>query len=222
MPRRPRAAPGGYCYHVLNRANGRFTVFHEPADYAAFVNLLDAACQRIPMRVLAYCLMPNHFHLVVWPAGDADLSAWMHWLSTTHVSRYHKKHKSTGHLWQGRYKAFPIQEDEHLLAVLRYVERNPLRANLVTLAEDWPFSSLHGWQAEAGPAWLHPGPVPRGGAWGDFVNRPQTEEELKRISHSIRRGAPFGDEVWIARTARQLGLETTLRPRGRPRKAKEP
>jgi len=135
MPRPKRSAPAVYCYHVLNRGNGRQRVFHKEADYAAFVRLFDEAQVRCPMRVLAYCLMPNHFHLVVWPWGDGDLSRWMQWLQTTHVRRYHEHYRSTGHVWQGRFKAFPIQEDEHLLTVLRYVERNPLRAGLAAAVD---------------------------------------------------------------------------------------
>jgi hypothetical protein len=150
---------------------------------------------------------------------DGDLSRWMQWLLTAHVRRYHRHYGGSGHVWQGRFKAFPIQEDEHLLAVLRYVERNALRANLVGRAQDWPYSSL----ALPGDDWpaLDPGPVPRGRRWLQHVNRPQTDAELKAIRHSLTRGTPYGSDVWMQATARQLGLESTLRPRGRPRKSAE-
>ncbi len=127
MPRTARASLGGLTYHVLNRGNARAQVFHKPEDYQAFLDMMVQATIRIPMRILAYCLMPNHFHLALWPHLDHDLSRWMHWLLTTHVRRYLRHYRSSGHVWQGRFKAFPIQEDEHLLVVLRYVERNPLR-----------------------------------------------------------------------------------------------
>jgi putative transposase len=127
----------------LNRGNARAEVFHAPTDYDAFLDAVAEATLRVPMRTLAYCLMPNHFHLVVWPVGDGDLSRWMHWLTTAHVRRYLAHYRHSGHVWQGRFKAFPAQDDGHLLTVLRYVERNPLRANLVARAEDWPWSSLH-------------------------------------------------------------------------------
>src|SRR6266511_1948634 len=142
MPRTARASAGGYCYHILNRGNGRAAVFHKDEDYRAFVRLIAEAFRRRPMRVLAYCLMPNHFHLALWPFGDGDLSTWMQWLLTAHVRRYHRHYHSSGLVWQGRFKAFPIQEDAHLLSVLRYIERNPLRAGLVARAEDWGWSSL--------------------------------------------------------------------------------
>src|SRR5215207_11457447 len=142
MARPLRNSPGGYCYHVLSRGNARQRVFHKPADYEAFVGLFDAAHEVVPMRLLAYCLMPNHFHLVLWPRADGDLSDYMMWLGTAHVRRYHRHYHSSGHVWQGRFKAFPIQEDEHLLLVLRYIERNALRAGLIAKVTGWPWSSL--------------------------------------------------------------------------------
>ena len=146
MPRTARACSGGYTYHILNRGNARATVFHKPDDYEAFVDMMAEASVRTPMRILAYCLMPNHFHLALWPRDDGDLSRWMHWLMTTHVRRYLRHYRSSGHVWQGRFKAFPTQEDEHLLTLLRYIERNPLRARLVGRAEDWPGRACTGWR----------------------------------------------------------------------------
>src|SRR5262249_52808558 len=134
MPRSARAAKAGFCYHVLNRGNARRTVFHKDADFAAFVKLLNQAGERTDMRLLAYCLMPNHFHLALWPRHDDDLSNYMMWLLTAHVRRYHRHYHSSGHVWQGRFRAFPIQEDDHLFTVLRYIERNPVRAGLVERA----------------------------------------------------------------------------------------
>jgi REP-associated tyrosine transposase len=105
MPRTARASVGGLCYHVLNRGNARRDVFHKAGDYQAFLKAMADAGREVPMRVLAYCLMPNHFHLVLWPFGDGDLSRWMHWLMTAHVRRYHQHYHSSGHVWQGRFKA---------------------------------------------------------------------------------------------------------------------
>ena len=128
---------------MLNRGNARAEVFHKADDYAAFLRLIPLGVERLPMRILAFCLMPNHFHLVLWPCDDGDLGRFMQWLLTSHVRRYHRHYHTSGHVWQGRFKAFPIQQDEHLVAVLRYVERNPLRAKLVRRAENWTWSSLH-------------------------------------------------------------------------------
>ncbi|MBI1901344.1 MAG: transposase [Planctomycetia bacterium] len=221
MPRTARASQGGLCYHVINRGNARQTVFRKKADYQAFLELLAQAQKRLPLRILAFCLMPNHFHLALWPLADGDLSRFMQWLSTAHVRRYHRHYQSSGHVWQGRFKAFPIQQDDHLLAVLRYIERNPVRAALVRRAEDWPWSSAAAWQPGAADELrklLHPGPVPRGRGWLKHVNRPLTQAELKPLRECVNRGRPFGSRVWTTRIARTLGLESSLRPRGRPKK----
>lgn len=218
MPRTARSAAGGVCYHVLNRGNGRAKVFHKDEDYAAFVDLLPRACERLHMRILGWCLMPNHFHLVLRPYDDGDLGRWMQWLMTSHVRRHHRHYDSDGHIWQGRFKAFPIQSDEHLLTVLRYVERNPLRAKLVERAEQWPWSSLPLRSQRPQPTILAPSPVKLPRQWTTLVNQPQSEAEVTALRTSITRGAPYGSLVWQRRTAERLGLEATLRPRGRPRK----
>lgn len=222
MPRTGRAAVGGYCYHVLNRGNRRVEVFHDADDYAAFVKLLRQATARAPLRVLGWCLMPNHFHAVVWPARDDDLAAWLHWLLTTHACRYNRRHHLSGHVWQGRSHAFPIEQDDHLLTVLRYVERNPLRANLVARAEDWRWSSLAERLTPPALLFLDPGPVRLPDGWLSHVNEPQTEAELARLRHAVRRSCPFGSAVLVKATAARLGLEYTLRPRGRPPARRQP
>jgi putative transposase len=203
----------------LNRGNGQAVVFHKEEDYEALLHLIGAACQRLPMRVLAYCLMPNHFHLALQPFGEGDLSRWMQWLTTSHVRRYHRHYRSSGHVWQDRYKSFPIEADDHLYIVLRYIERNPLRANLVTRAQDWGWSSLRWWRRHDRPTYLTDGPMSRPPDWVRRVNRPETEAELDAIRNSVDRSAPFGSNAWRTRTAARLGLQSTLRPRGRPRKS---
>ncbi|UCD74744.1 MAG: transposase [Phycisphaerales bacterium] len=217
MPRPIRTCIAGGCYHVLNRGNAGSKVFHKDADYQAFVDLLNNACARLPLSILSYCLMPNHFHLVLQPKGQDDLSRWMQWLMTSHVRRYHRHHGTFGHVWQGRFKSFPIQADEHLYTVLRYVERNPLRAGLVRAAQDWPWSSLRWWRRNDRPKWLSDGPFDRPADWVRRVNRPQTAAELEALRRSIERGTPFGSQSWQSRTAARLGLQSSLRPRGRPR-----
>jgi putative transposase len=193
-------------------------VFHKEADYAAFVQLFAEAHERTAMRILAFALMPNHFHLVLWPREDGDLSRWMQWVQTTHVRRYHQHYHTSGHVWQGRFKAFPIQQDEHLLTVLRYVERNPLRAGLALAVDGWPWTSLATRALAEWPAWYDEGPVQRGRDWLAHVAQPQTDVELLALRRSAERGVPYGSEAWQKRTTRALGLESTLRPRGRPRK----
>ena len=219
MPRRLRVSSGGYAYHVLNRGVGRMRIFGKARDYEAFEEVLAKAKQRLPMRVLAWCLMPNHWHFVLWPRKDGDLSEFMRWLTVTHTQRWHAAHRTagTGPLYQGRFKSFPIQEDDHLLTVLRYVERNPLRANLVERAEEWRWSSL--WHRENCVAGLvDEGPLALPRNWLRRVQAPETEVELAALRRSVLRGAPFGETAWQERTAKRLHLQTTLHPRGRPRK----
>jgi putative transposase len=205
------------CYHGINRGNRGERVYHDKADYQDFLVLVARACERIPMRLLAWCLMPNHFHFVLWPLGDGDMSRWMQWLLTSHVRRYHRRYGTSGRIWQGRYKAFPIQQDRHLLAVLRYVERNPVRADLVERAEGWPWSSLSVWAAGREPGYWHPGPTPRLVDWIGFVNQAGAADELTSIRRSVQTEAPFGEEPWVLATAKELDLVWTLRGRGRPR-----
>ena len=223
MPRRARASAGNFLYHVLNRGNGRATVFHKEGDYAAFLRVIADAHARLPMRILAACLMPNHFHLVLWPLADGDLSRWMHFLLNAHVRRYRAHHGGSGHVWQGRYKAFIIEEDdEHLYAVLRYVERNALRANLVERAQLWPWSTLSMRQPGATrPPWLSEWPVYEPPDWTQIVNQPETEEHLAALRRSAWRGTPYGTKAWARQTAADLNLQHTLRERGRPRKPRE-
>ncbi len=220
MGRPLRAAAGGIIYHILNRANARQVMFETPQDYQLWETVLLEAQLQIPVRILAYCVMPNHWHLVLWPRRDGDLSRFMAWLTLTHTQRWHAHHHSvgSGHLYQGRYKSFPIQADDHFLTVCRYVERNALRARLVKQAENWPWSSL--WRRLQGPRdseWLTDWPVTRPRQWVKLVNEPQTDEELGAIRQCVQRGRPFGTESWVQRTTRRLNLESTLRPRGRPK-----
>jgi putative transposase len=219
MARTARASKGGICYHVINRGNARATVYHNDSDYHSFIGLMKRASDRLPLRVLAFCLMPNHFHLVLWPYEDGDLSRWMQWLLTSHVRRYHKIRGTSGRVWQGRFKAFPIQEDRHLLTVMRYVERNPVRANLVQRASDWEWSSSARSEGARWPRLLTACPVEIPENWEQLVNAPMNSEELEALRRCTRRCRPYGDPHWIVDTARELGLEPSLRARGRPRRA---
>jgi len=227
MARRLRIDVGGIVYHVLNRRAGRLPLFKKDEDYAAFEKVLDEAFSKVPMRVLSYCLMPSHWHLVLWPRQDGQLSRFMQWLTTTHLRRWHAHRgtRGTGPVYQGRFKSFPIEKDRHFLTVCRYVERNALRANLVERAEDWLWSSLaRRRQKNAAAPWLAPlarWPVAPPRNWTAFVNRAETAAELAALRSSVTRGAPYGDAAWQRRTAARLGLQSALRAPGRPRR-KEP
>jgi putative transposase len=221
MPRRARQVVGGLLYHVINRGCGRMKLFSKNGDYEAFIRVMFEASARFPnMRLLAYCLMPNHFHLVLKPSVDTELSKFMFWLTMTHVQRWRhaKKLVGLGPLYQGRFKAFAIEADEHFEAVVRYVERNPLRAKLVTRAESWEWSSLFAREREPDKigALLAEWPILRRADWIRFVNAAQTERDLSEIHTAIRTGKPYGSDAWRQRTARVLGIDLNVRPRGRP------
>src|SRR5690242_215643 len=144
MPRMPRATPGGVVYHVLNRANARISMFRNRGEYAAFERALREAHARVPVRLLAYCLMPDHWHLVIWPRKDRELSEFMRWLTVTHTRRWHADRDASGagHLYRGRYRSFPVEPGGPLADVCRYVESNAKRDRKVKRAEAWPWSSL--------------------------------------------------------------------------------
>ncbi len=221
MSRTARAVRAGICYHVFTRGNSRQTVFHDASDFQLLTGLLRLACTRRPIGLLGWCLMPNHFHLVLRPENDGDLGRWMHWLMTSHVRYHQRRYATIGRIWQGRYKAFPIQEDVHFLSVLRYVERNPVRARLVEDASHWPWSSASARQHETGGplvvgGTLSPSPVDLPVPWFAWVNEPLTDAELAAIRTCARRERPYGDTAWVTGTADRLGLRSSLRPRGRP------
>ena len=224
MARTARVAPGGLVYHVLNRAVARLPLFRKEEDYLAFERILVETQERHPTRILAWCLMKNHWHFVIWPRKDGELTAFMRWLAHTHAMRWHVAHGTVGcgHLYQGRFKNFPVQTDEHFLTVCRYVERNALTAKAVKRAEDWRWSSL--WVREHGAkelkALLSDWPVSRPRGWIARVNEPFSPKEREAIGVSMARGRPFGDESWQRRMVGQLGLTHTMRAEGRPRKAR--
>ena len=220
MPRPPRADIAGEIYHALNRGNGRMTIFHKDADYEAFERVLNEGLEKFPVRLFAYQWMPNHWHMVLSPREDGALSRLMYWVTTTHTARHHAHYHSagSGHLYQGRFKSFPVQSDEHFFVVCRYVERNALSAGLVLKAEQWRFGSLYNWLGGSCGVALASWPSPRLPNWIERVNRPVSEKEQEQLCRAIQRSQPFGNAGWVESTARKYNLELTLRNRGRPRK----
>ena len=157
--------------------------------------------------------MPNHFHLLVQPEDVAKFQKWMHWVMTTHVRRYHKHYGTTGHIWQGRYKSFVVQDIEHLLIVTRYIEGNPVRARLSTTAAQWPWSSH---QARNANEQVRPDPLPilLPEDWSAFVDTPLTDAEIEKVRNSVNRQTPFGQESWRDELCGRMGLKSTIRARG--------
>lgn len=203
---------------MINRGNQKARVFHDSADYAAFLAYMREAQERVELPLLAVCLMPNHVHFVIRPRQDGDVANWISWLFTTHVRRHHRKYGTTGRLWQGRYKACLIQQDQHLLTVLRYVERNALAKNLVSRAEDWRWGSLNWRGIHDAPIELTAAPIDLPRWWVEFVNQPMTAAELAAVRESVNRQRPFGSQEWTEAAAHETGTEQSLAPIGRPRR----
>jgi len=222
MPRTARATEAGTIYHVLNRGNGRTRIFRKAEDYAAFERVLAEGLRRYPVDLFTYCLMPNHWHLVVRPRTDEALGRWMGWVGVTHARRQPAQHRRRGggHLYQGRYKSFPVADDEYFLSLCRYVEANPLRAGLVERAGQWPWCGLarrRQARADDGLA-LCAWPVERPARWLAKVEAGMPQAQLQALRTSVQRGRPWGNPEWVLETAERLGLGFTLRNPGRPRK----
>jgi len=220
MPRVARGLADGLIYHIINRGNGSQEVFHKDQDYQVFVELLKEAMQRFCVRLYAYCLMPNHFHLLVAPESADDLSKLMQWFMTSHVRRYHRHYGTNGHIWQGRFKSFIVQDDSHLLTVVRYIEGNAVRAGLAPSATQWKWSS-HSERVGDASEILSCLPITLPDDWTKYVDESQTDRELEKLRRSVNRQTPYGGEEWQIRISNNLGLRSTMNPRGRPKKAGE-
>jgi putative transposase len=229
MGRLPRAVDDGLVYHALNRGNNRGCVFVDDADHLAFLEALKKTKDRYPFRLFGYCIMSNHFHLLLRPESGESISRILQSLTVAHTWHYHKRHGSSGHVWQGRFKSPVIQDDSHLLTVLRYIEANPLRAEIVLDPSEYRWSSFrcHG-LGEADPLlspipeWdeLGRSPSERQKRWRSKVLSPQKEIELTAVRNALRSGRPFGADEWTEKIATRLKIDLAPRPRGRPRKIK--
>jgi putative transposase len=211
-----RLGTGGTIFHVINRGACGRLVFSDNAVYADFEQLLEEARRRFPLLILSYCLMPNHFHLVVWPQGDGQLSAFMKWLTGTFAQRIRAREGTSGAgaVFQGRFKAIPVQHGRHFLALCRYVERNALRAGLVQRAELWRWSSLWQRHARAPTLAMDPWPIDQPTDWVEIVNAPDPHDELRGLRRAIARSQPYGEATWRAGQVERFGL--AKRGRGRP------
>ncbi|MCX6736124.1 MAG: transposase [Candidatus Parcubacteria bacterium] len=222
MPRLARVDLANEVYHVINRANGRLTIFRTKEDYQLFEKLISEAKELTGMSIIAYTIMPNHWHFVLSPKNDGDMGIFMHRLSNSHTRNYHVQTKTigTGHLYQGRYKSFLVDNDSYLLSLIKYVERNPVRAKLSERCEDWRWGSS--WRRVSGTQeeqkLLDDSPTPIPDAYSQWVNTPEKEEEISLIRTSINKGVPYGRDAWVDTMIANHHLESTKRCSGRPRK----
>jgi putative transposase len=228
MGRPPRPTADGLTYHVLNRGNGRADVLRDDDDRRAFLIALARAQLRYPFRLHGYCLMSNHFHLLLRPEDGVSVSRIMQSLTVAHTWRHHRRHSSSGHVWQGRFKSPVVQEEGYLWTVLAYIEANPVRAGIVADPGDWPWSSYRAHALGVDDPLLTPlpewedlgGDAPaRRDRWRRRMAALLTDEEVSAIRASLTTGRPFGSPAWSEETERALNPPPSPpRPRGRPRK----
>lgn len=224
MPRNARVDVGGEIYHIINRANGRLQIFNKDEDYELFEKLLLETKELFGMRILAYVIMPNHWHLVLHPKNDGDLGAFMHRLSNAHTRKVHARTNTngSGHLYQGRYKSFLIDSENYLLAVIKYIERNSVRAKLVHFCEDWQWGSA--WVRINGTTeqkkLLGKMPVPLPDDYIKWINTVDKIDDLKMIRASVDKSIPYGRDKWVDKMVSKYHLESTLKSPGRPKKSK--
>jgi putative transposase len=223
MPRLARVDIGDEIYHVINRANGRLTIFENIADYQLFESLLEKTQEETGMRILAYTIMPNHWHLVLQPKVDGDLGIFMHRLTNSHTRQVRVSTKTIGygHLYQGRYKSFIVSDDSYLLTLIKYVERNPVRAKLAAACEEWQWGSA--WRRVNGTPvqkkLLSESPTPLPKDYLSWINTPDREDDIKLLRNAVNKGVPFGNEEWVDKKVDKYKLETTRRTVGRPKKS---
>lgn len=221
MARQPRIDLGGYVYHVINRASGRVPIFKTKQDFQMFEEVLEEAKERSDMRILSYCIMPNHFHLALYPEHDGEIQKFMGWLTKTHTQRWHVMHKTIGHghLYQGRYKSFIVNTDQYYFALMRYIEQNPLRAKLVKDVKDWRWGSfyrrLYGTckQKKLLAQWVVGEPE----NYTKDINMILNKKELEEVRGSVLKGSPLGGERWRESLIGEMNLEYTTRGVGRPK-----
>jgi putative transposase len=222
MPRPRRLCPAGFVYHVLNRANDRARIFRSASDFDGFLRLIVETSGHVPMRICAFCVMPTHWHLVLWPSTDGSISSYLHRLSTLHSMQHRRQRRSVGHghVYQGRFRSFPVEGSRHYLNVIRYVEANPVRAGLAVRAEAWPWSSLHDRMNSS--VLVQPGPIGLPDNWVELVNARPDSDELLLLRTCANVGRPYGSATWAAATANAQGLGQSLRTRGRPTRVARP
>lgn len=180
MGRPPRILKPDAIYHVFNRSAGKRTIFHTDADYRRFGNAVRYAQTRVAMRVLAFCFMPNHWHLVLWPSATCSLSAFMHRVTTRHATDHNVDHglAGCGHVYQERFKNVEVEDERQLITVLRYVEANALRAGLVARAEHWRWSSACPHRDLRHTPSIDSWPIPRPPNWLALLNEGPTQSAM--------------------------------------------
>ena len=217
MPRIARAIAVGYPHHITQRANYRQTVFEEAEDYAHYLELVTRYSRKYELEIWAYCLMPNHVHIIGVPRADTSLSSVFRNVNMLYSQFFNRKANNVGHLWQGRFYSCALDE-RYLYAAIRYVEINPVRAGLVTSAADYPWSSAKSHITGT------PDPVLSGSSsfeetipdWKEFLLEPPDTDAQDSLRKSTKTGRPCGSNDFVAHLEDQLGRRFAVLPPGRP------
>ncbi len=230
MARLARLVVPNYPHHLLQRGNDRQLVFRDEEDHGVFLKYLRDAARRFKVAVHAYVLMPNHFHLLATPVDETGLSRMMQWVGRYYVPYFNQKYQRSGTLWQGRYRTTLVDPDQYLLACSRYIELNPVRAELVAAAEHYPWSScMHhvGIKADSlvtdhAVYWaLGNTPFQREAAYRDSLSQPLKMEELDQIRAATNKGWVLGGERFKQSIAKLTARRLEPGKKGRPKKSTE-
>lgn len=218
MPKRLRRGLQGAAFHVMNRAVRKTILFQRDEDYDAFIRVVVQSLKLFKIGIISFELMPNHWHFVITCDRIEEVSNWMHWVNGTHANRWNGAHgtRGSGAVYQGRFRAVPIQSGASLIRVCRYVERNALRKGLVSDAEKWKWSSLYSACNNCDLIPLVEWPIPKPSNWLEIVNSDEMSHEFDDLRASIRRNQPIGDPDWKKAVAPFIGQ--SMRRRGRPKK----
>ena len=218
MPRAARFILPGYPHHVTQRGNRRQQTFFQTQDYADYLDRLRGACERFGVACWAYCLMPNHVHLILEPRDESGLAAALKQTHQSYTRRINAREGWTGCLWQGRFSSCAMDEGHALMAV-RYVELNPVKARLCARAQDWPWSSARAHVTGAPDPILTGVPfLRRIDNWGAYLALGLEPQGEARIGYFTGTGYPMGEPGWIDTLETKSGRALRPKPPGRPAK----
>jgi len=227
VARKPRNIVPDYPFHAIVRGNNRQAIFTDDEDRIGFKSVLQAACVAHGLAVHAFVLMTNHVHLIATPAGPDSLARVMQAVGRSYVRLFNRRHGRTGTLWEGRYRASIIQEDRYLLACMRYVEMNPVRAGIVVAPQAYPWSSHRHHLGLVADPLVSPHPVywglgntpfEREAAYrGLFEGSPRVDEA--KLTEALLGGHPVAEAGFLGQLETRTGQLWVRKPVGRPRKA---
>ena len=223
MPRIARIVGAGYPHHIIERGNNRERVFRDSTDYEKYLFFLSKYSEEKEVAVLAYCLMPNHIHLLVRPSDEESLAKMMQGITLCYSKYFNEANGRTGRLWECRYHSTVIDGDSYLWTVSRYIENNPVRAWIVKRPEEYPYSSARAHILGTKNTLLK-GPLfdkNELNGYRRFVRSKEDKKILEEIRKQTRLGKPLGDAGFLEILSEQLGHDLIFRQKGRPRKVIE-